>query len=65
MSIDEYERLAAVNAASEKEYDRLRRAVDLPHKFGDFIAATFRRSANETVSRADRISGHESQSIDS
>src|SRR6516164_3298241 len=27
MSMDEYERLAAVNAESEKEYDRLHRAV--------------------------------------
>jgi len=40
MSMDEYERLAAVNAASEKEYDRLHRAVGLPHKFDDFIATT-------------------------
>ena len=30
MSLDEYDRLSAVNAASEKEYDRLHRAVDLP-----------------------------------
>jgi hypothetical protein len=40
MSMEEYERLAAVNAASEKEYDRLYRAVGLPHKFDDFIATT-------------------------
>jgi len=40
MSMDEYERLAAVNAASEKEYDRLHWAVGLPHKFDDFIATT-------------------------
>jgi len=40
MSMDEYERLAAVNAASEKEYDRLHRAVGLPHKFDDFVATT-------------------------
>jgi hypothetical protein len=40
MSMDEYERLAAVNAESEKEYDRLHRAVGLPHKFDDFIATT-------------------------
>jgi hypothetical protein len=40
MSMDEYERLAAENAASEREYDRLRRAVGLPHKFDDFVATT-------------------------
>ncbi len=40
MSMDEYERLATVNAASENEYDRLQRAVGLPNKFGDFIATT-------------------------
>ncbi len=40
MSMDEYDRLAAVNAASEKEYDRLHRAVGLTHKFDDFIATT-------------------------
>jgi hypothetical protein len=40
MSMDEYERLAAVNAASDKEYHRLHSAVGLPHKFDDFIATT-------------------------
>jgi hypothetical protein len=40
MSMDEYERLAAVNAASEKEYDRLHRAVGLPHKFYEFLPTT-------------------------
>ncbi len=40
MSADEYDRLAAVNAASEKEYDWLHRAVGLPHKFDDFVATT-------------------------
>jgi hypothetical protein len=40
MSLDEYERLAAINAASEKEQDRLHRAVKLPNKFDDFIATT-------------------------
>jgi hypothetical protein len=40
MSADEYDRLAAVNGESEKEYDRLHRAVGLPHKFDDFIATT-------------------------
>lgn len=40
MSSDEYDRLAAVNEASEKEYDRLHRAVGLPHKFDQFIAST-------------------------
>lgn len=40
MSMDEYDRLATVNAASEKEYERLHRAVGLPHKFDQFIATT-------------------------
>jgi hypothetical protein len=40
MSADEYDRLAVVNAASEKEYDRLRRAVGLSYKFDEFIATT-------------------------
>ena len=40
LSTDEYEKLAAVNEASEKEYDRLRAAVNLPHKFDEFIAKT-------------------------
>jgi hypothetical protein len=40
MSVDEYARLAAVNAASEREYDRLHQAVGLPHKFDEFIATT-------------------------
>ena len=40
LSMDEYERLAAANAESAKEYERLHRAVNLPHKFGDFIATT-------------------------
>jgi hypothetical protein len=40
MTLDEYDRLAAVNAASAKEYDRLHRAVGLPHKFDEFIATT-------------------------
>ncbi len=40
MSMDEYERLAAVNAASALEYDRLVDAVRLPHKFDDFSATT-------------------------
>lgn len=40
MSADEYDRLAAVNAGSDAEYDRLKRAVGLPHKFDDFIATT-------------------------
>ena len=38
--MDEYDRLAAVNAATEKETDRLREAVRLPHKFGEFVAVT-------------------------
>lgn len=40
VSADEYDRLAAVNERSEKEYDKLHRAVGLPHKFDDFIATT-------------------------
>lgn len=40
MSMDEYERLEAVNIASQKEYDRLHRAVGLSHKFDDFTART-------------------------
>ena len=40
LSMDEYEKLAAENAASDAEQDRLRRAVGLPHKFDDFIAVT-------------------------
>lgn len=40
LSLEEYDRLAAVNAASAKEYDRLHRAVGLSHKFDDFIART-------------------------
>src|SRR5262249_49831415 len=40
VSMDEYERLAAVNATSAREYDRLHAAVGLTHKFDDFIATT-------------------------
>jgi hypothetical protein len=41
MSLDEYDRLAAENAASAKEYERLERGVDdIGHKFDDFIAIT-------------------------
>lgn len=40
ISFDEYDRLAAVNEASAKEYDRLRGALNLPHKFDDFLATT-------------------------
>lgn len=40
LTIDEYERLAAVNAKSEKERERLQRAVRLPRKFGEFLAST-------------------------
>jgi hypothetical protein len=40
MSLDEYDRLAAENAASAKEYDRLERAInDVAHKFDDYVAA--------------------------
>ncbi|MBA4062373.1 MAG: hypothetical protein C0501_01455 [Isosphaera sp.] len=41
LSADEYDRLAAVNAASEKEADKLFGTVrDIPHKFDDFLAKT-------------------------
>jgi hypothetical protein len=40
MSYDEYEKLAAMNAASDRERERLQRALGLPHKFDDFIATT-------------------------
>jgi hypothetical protein len=40
LTTDEYEKLAAVNETSDKEYDRLHRAVGLAHKFDDFIATT-------------------------
>jgi hypothetical protein len=40
MSMDEYERLSAVNAASERKHDELRRAVGLSYKFNDFVATT-------------------------
>lgn len=40
VSVDEYERLAAINAGSERERDRLKRAVGVPHKFDEFVATT-------------------------
>jgi hypothetical protein len=40
MTTDEYERLAAMNAASERERDRLRRAVGVSHKFDQFLPST-------------------------
>jgi hypothetical protein len=40
VSMDDYERMVAVNKESSKEYDRLHRAVGLTHKFDDFIATT-------------------------
>lgn len=40
ISFDEYDRLAAINEAASKEYEELRRAVDLPHKFDQFYAKT-------------------------
>jgi hypothetical protein len=40
MSLEEYERLAAINDSSTKEYERLKRNVGLPHKFDQFIATT-------------------------
>ncbi len=40
MSMDEYDRLAAVNTASAKEYTRLHDAVRVTHKFGEFAATT-------------------------
>jgi hypothetical protein len=40
MSLDEYEALAAMNAASETQRDRLLAESRLPHKFGQIIATT-------------------------
>ena len=40
VSMDDYERMVAVNKESSKEYDRLHRAVGLTHKFDDFSATT-------------------------
>jgi hypothetical protein len=40
MSMDEYDRLAAVNAASDKEQDRLEQALGMTHKFHEFVATT-------------------------
>jgi hypothetical protein len=41
MSVAEYDRLNAANAAVEKERDQLRTdAEDLPHKFDSFVATT-------------------------
>lgn len=40
LSLEDYEQLVAVNEASDKERDRLHRAVNLPHKFDEFIAKT-------------------------
>ena len=40
MSMDEYERLNAVNETSEVERGRLQDALKLPHKFDDYIATT-------------------------
>lgn len=40
MTIDEYDKLAAVNATSDKEYDRLKQEVGVAHKFDDFSPRT-------------------------
>lgn len=40
LTVDEYDRLAAINAASDKEYDRLKHELKLPHKFDDILAST-------------------------
>jgi len=40
MSLEEFENLAAINAASAKERDRLAAQTGLTQKFGDFIATT-------------------------
>ena len=40
MSSDEYERLAAVNEASQREQERLRREVRVAYKFDDFAPTT-------------------------
>jgi hypothetical protein len=40
LALDEYEKLAAENAAADRERDRLQQAVGLPHKFDEFVAVT-------------------------
>jgi hypothetical protein len=40
VSTEEYEKLAEVNEASDRERDRLTAALKLPGKFGDFVATT-------------------------
>jgi hypothetical protein len=40
VSLDEYERQALVNAETEREIDRMRRALGLSYKFDDIIATT-------------------------
>ncbi len=40
MTLAEYDRLAGENTAARREQERLHRAVNLPHKFDDFIAKT-------------------------
>ena len=40
VSADDYDRLAAVNAASDKEYDRMLRAVNVTYKFDQFAPTT-------------------------
>jgi hypothetical protein len=40
VSLDEYERRALVNAETEREIDRMKRALGLSYKFDDFIATT-------------------------
>ena len=51
MTTDEYEKLAAVNAASDREYDKLHRAVGLPHKFDQFVANTPEEEASVAAFR--------------
>lgn len=40
LAIDEYDRLAAINEASNKEHDRLKSLVRVTHKFDDFLPST-------------------------
>jgi hypothetical protein len=51
MASDEYDRLSEVNAASDRERDRLKRAVGLTHKFDEFIATNAEEKARVAAYR--------------
>jgi hypothetical protein len=61
MTVDDYERRAATNAASEKERERLQEQARLPHKFGEFLATTPDEKARLRAYRAAeaRLTWHE------